>query len=170
MGEDKNYKRYVDNFNFQCVDIGVVYRPGGDEPKNLSGKIKKIYLKCKKLSEENNGVSVMVLDVDKKNPKYILGDKRQLRPFFDKEKGLSRLFLSTDLGLSEEKSRDFSSSKTIQSRLSLWIFGILAIAGLFFGFSSLTGATIGFSKSVSLPIGVLLFVLGILGLFFGRKL
>jgi hypothetical protein len=61
-------------------------------------------------------------------------------------------------------------SSNLENKVVTSVFGILAVAGLFFGFSSLTGAVIGFSKSFSLPIGVLLFVLGILGLFFGRRL
>jgi len=58
----------------------------------------------------------------------------------------------------------------LEKKILTSVFGMFAVAGLFFSFSNFTGAAIGFSKSISFPAGIALFVIGILGLFFGRKL
>jgi len=49
------------------------------------------------------------------------------------------------------------------------IFGMFAIAGIYFGASSMTGAAIGFSNAPSGFLGACLFLGGIAGLFFTLK-
>jgi hypothetical protein len=58
----------------------------------------------------------------------------------------------------------------LEQKVLTSIFGIFVLSGLFFSLFNFTGAVIGFSKSFSFPLGVFLFILGVLGLFFGKKL
>ena len=64
-----------------------------------------------------------------------------------------------------KSKKDFESSSNLEEKVAASVFAMFVFAGLFFGASSLTGAVIGFSKSFSMPLGIILFVLGLLGLF-----
>ncbi|MFA5953674.1 MAG: hypothetical protein WC812_03710 [Candidatus Pacearchaeota archaeon] len=57
----------------------------------------------------------------------------------------------------------------LENKVVSSIFGICALAGIYFGISGMTGAAIGLTKASSSFLGVLLFVGGIAGLFFGRR-
>ena len=61
------------------------------------------------------------------------------------------------------------NSAKLEKKIAAGIFGIFFVAGLFFGIGSLTGAVISFSSELSGFLGVILFIVGILGLFFSLK-
>ena len=56
----------------------------------------------------------------------------------------------------------------LEKKIAAAVFGMLIIAGLFFG-SSFTGAVVGLTKASSGFLGITLFIGGILGLFFTLK-
>ena len=87
---------------------------------------------------------------------HILGSKKDIEGF--------KKYMKKE----EQENKRFPSN-SLEGKVITSVFCMLAIAGLFFGISSLTGAAIGFLKSFSLPIGILLFVVGILGLFLSNK-
>jgi len=60
------------------------------------------------------------------------------------------------------------NKKNLETKIMKSVFAIFVLAGLFFGVSGMPGAVIGLSKSVSISSGVILFVFGIVGLFFSR--
>ncbi|MFA5953091.1 MAG: hypothetical protein WC812_00705 [Candidatus Pacearchaeota archaeon] len=74
----------------------------------------------------------------------------------------------------DEKFKDFlkrnsDNSSNLEGKVISSIFGICALAGIYFGISGMTGAAIGLTKASSSFLGVLLFVGGIAGLFFSLK-
>jgi hypothetical protein len=94
-----------------------------------------------------------------------LSVKRRLRKAYNNARNVdSRI----EEGVEEFFKRN-SNWEDLEKKVLTSVFGIFVVAGLFFSLSSFTGVVIGFSKSISLPIGVLLFVLGVLGLFFSKK-
>jgi hypothetical protein len=127
-----------------------------------------------KKTPEVRGTDIFSLNMDFVNYNDV-NNLKELRKNFDeiiKKYHLKYRFLPAkgyklnDAGTQFVKIEDNNLEKKILTS----VFGMFAVAGLFFGFSNVTGAVIGFSKSFFFPVGIILFILGILGLFFERRL
>jgi len=73
------------------------------------------------------------------------------------------------LGMKIRGARKKKAKKNLEKKVTASIFGIATIAGILFGLNSMTGAAIGFSNAPSGFLGAVLFVGGIVGLYFSRK-
>jgi len=80
---------------------------------------------------------------------HILGSKKDLKGF--------------------QKFVNSHDKKSLEKRVISGIFGIVALAGIYFGIFGMTGAIIGLTNISSSFLGVLLFVGGIFGLVLSRE-
>lgn len=69
----------------------------------------------------------------------------------------------------QKRIERIKNKSMLERKVANFVFGVLTLGGLFFGFRGITGAVIGSSKNISLSLGVVGFVGGIVGLLLTKK-
>ncbi|MCA9487930.1 MAG: hypothetical protein KC516_03130 [Nanoarchaeota archaeon] len=130
--------------------------------------VKGYLVPLNKIKDLGNGKGI---DLKKIGKELVNGEEHMVTS----NKGFEKYMTFKELGnelLGEVNEKILSLGKSfgnLEEKVVSSVFGFSILAGIAFGLNSITGAAIGFASAPSSFLGAILFIGGILGLYFSKK-